>query len=98
MPSGSVFQTLHRGEGNQRILDDVYLSWLRVNTVPVVTRVKQGYRCTYSLPRVWVCGHPVVWAITERPVSMGLGDGRGVRTFLLSMGEVCALALSHLLG
>ena len=27
-----------------------------------------------------------------------LGDGRGVRTFLLSMGEGCALALSHLLG
>ena len=65
------FPTLQREGGNQRILDAVFMSWLPVNTVPEVTQGKQGYRCTYSLPRAWVRGHPVVWAITERRVSMG---------------------------
>ena len=70
-PSWNCFPTLRRKGENQRKLNAVYLSLLLVNTVPVVTQVKQGYRCTDSLPRVLVRGHPVVWAGTERPVSMG---------------------------
>ena len=46
-------------------------SWLLVDTVPVVTQVRHGYRRTYPLPRVWVRGHPVVLASNQHPVSMG---------------------------
>ena len=45
--------------------------WLLVNTVPVVTQIRHGYRCTYLLPRVWVHGHPVVLVSKEHPVSIG---------------------------